>query len=58
MANMSPPSPVLAGSAFNLTTMSFRGNLNMGVVMDTAAIEEPDRLLSCLKAAYKALLAT
>ena len=52
------PMGPLAGSAFNLTTMSFRGNLNMGVVMDTAAIEEPDRLVSCLKSAYKALLAT
>lgn len=52
------PMGPLAGSAFNLTTMSFRGNLNMGVVVDTAAVAEPERLLKCLKAAYRRLLGT
>jgi WS/DGAT/MGAT family acyltransferase len=51
-----PMGPV-AGAAFNITTMSFRGVLNMGVVIDTAAIEDPDLLLTCLKAAYKAVVA-
>jgi hypothetical protein len=51
------PMGPLAGAAFNITTMSFRGNLNMGVVIDTVAIAEPDRLTRCLKAAYKKLLA-
>ncbi|MFN8053027.1 MAG: wax ester/triacylglycerol synthase family O-acyltransferase [Acidimicrobiales bacterium] len=51
------PMGPLAGAAFNITTMSFRGNLNMGVVIDTAAIAEPDRLVSCLKSAYKRLVA-
>lgn len=51
------PMGPLAGSSFNLTTMSFRGNLNMGVVVDTVAIAEPERLLRCLKSAFKRLLA-
>ena len=50
------PMGPLAGAAFNLTTMSFRGQLNMGLVVDTVAVEEPDRLLTCLKAAYRRLL--
>lgn len=50
------PMGPLAGAAFNLTTMSFRGQLNMGLVVDTVAVEEPDRLLKCLKSAYRRLL--
>jgi len=50
------PMGPLAGAAFNITTMSFRGNLNMGVVIDTTAVGEPERLLQCLKAAYRDLL--
>lgn len=51
------PMGPLAGASFNLTTMSFRGNLNMGVVIDTVAIAEPDRLMKCLKRAFRELLA-
>jgi len=51
------PMGPLAGAAFNLTTMSFRGQLNMGLVVDTAAVDEPDRLVKCLTSAYKRLLA-
>jgi WS/DGAT/MGAT family acyltransferase len=47
----------LAGTAFNLTTMSYRGTLWMGLVSDRAAVEEPARLLRCLRAAYRGLLA-
>ena len=47
----------MAGTAFNLTTMSFAGNLDMGCVMDTAAIEDPDLLMSCLRSSYDELLA-
>lgn len=46
----------LAATAFNLTTMSYRGSFNMGVVIDTAAIEDPAMLISSLKAGYRDLL--
>jgi WS/DGAT/MGAT family acyltransferase len=46
----------MAGTAFNLTTLSFAGNLDMGCVMDAAAIDEPALLMSCLRAAYDELL--
>jgi diacylglycerol O-acyltransferase / wax synthase len=47
----------MAGTAFNLTTLSFAGNLDMGCVMDTAAIDDPALLRSCLVAAFDELLA-
>ena len=47
----------LMGAAFNVTTMSFHGQLNMGVIMDTAAIAEPDLLIDCLARAFRATLA-
>ncbi|NLA35664.1 MAG: DUF1298 domain-containing protein, partial [Actinobacteria bacterium] len=47
----------LMGAAFNVTTMSFHGTLNMGVIMDTAAITEPDLLIRCLSDAFRATLA-
>ena len=50
-----PMGPV-AGAAFNITTMSFRGSLNMGVVIDTAAVEDPALLVRCLKHAYRDVL--
>jgi len=46
----------LAGAAFNLTTMSYRGNLNMGLVTDTAAVGEPELLAKCLDRAYRRLI--
>jgi WS/DGAT/MGAT family acyltransferase len=50
------PMGPLASTAFNITTMSYRGNFNMGVVIDTGAIHEPKRLLDSLKRSYKELL--
>jgi hypothetical protein len=47
----------LAGTAFNLTTMSYRGWLFLGLVTDPASIENPDELLSELGDAYDELLA-
>lgn len=47
----------LMGAAFNVTTMSFHGRLNMGVIMDTAAITDPDLLIGCLVDAFRAILA-
>jgi diacylglycerol O-acyltransferase len=42
----------LAGTAFNLTTMSYRGILWMGLVTDDEAIAEPKRLARCLKQSF------
>lgn len=47
----------LAGTAFNLTTMSYRGWLFLGLVTDPAAIGHPDELLAAIDAAYDELLA-
>ena len=47
----------LAGTAFNITTMSYRGLLCMGVVTDTAAIDDPKLLRRCLERSYRELLA-
>lgn len=47
----------LAGTAWNLTTMSVDGQLDMGLHVDTGAVEEPELLLSCLGAAFDELLA-
>lgn len=47
----------LANTAFNLTTMSYDGTLFLGLVVDTVAIEYPDRLLAHLNDAYRDLFA-
>jgi WS/DGAT/MGAT family acyltransferase len=47
----------LAGTAFNLTMMSYRGWLNMGLFVDRGAIDEPDRLRRHLEDAYAELIA-
>jgi diacylglycerol O-acyltransferase len=46
----------LAGTAFNLTTMSYRGWLFLGLVTDPAAVQDPEELLGELDAAYAELL--
>ncbi len=46
----------LAGTAFNLTTMSYRGWLFLGLVTDPAAVEHPDELMAALESAYAELL--
>lgn len=47
----------LAGTAFNLTTLSYAGNLDMGCLCDTAAIDDPALLRECLVEAYGELMA-
>lgn len=47
----------LGSTAFNLTMMSYRGELNMGLHMDTVAIEQPDLLHECLETSFAALIA-
>ncbi len=46
----------LAGTAFNLTTMSYRGSLFLGLHVDSVAIAEPASLLESIEAGYGALL--
>jgi len=47
----------MAGTAFNLTTLSFAGNLDMGCGIDTAAIDDPALLKACLVESFDELLA-
>ena len=50
------PMGPLAGTAFNLTTMSYRGWLFLGLVVDRAAVTDPEGLLIDIEAAYRDLL--
>jgi len=47
----------LGSTAFNLTMMSYRGALNMGLHIDTGAIAEPELLRDCIAEAYAELIA-
>ena len=47
----------MAGTAFNLTTLSCAGHLDMGCMIDSQAIDDPALLKSSLVAAYDELLA-
>jgi len=51
-----PLGPV-SGTAFNLTTVSYAGDLDMGLVVDAGAVDDPPALRDHLAAAYRALLA-
>lgn len=42
----------LAGVAFNATMLSYNGNLDVGINVDAAAVEHPDRLAKHLKHAF------
>lgn len=46
----------LAGTAWNLTTMSYRGSMNMGLLADTAAVDDPDGLAADIETAFAELL--
>lgn len=46
----------MAGTAFNLTTLSLAGNLDMGLCVDLAAIDDPALLRCCVVDAYAELL--
>ena len=46
----------LAGTAFNLTTMSYHGSLDMGLFVDPVAVEDPTNLRDHLNAAYDELI--
>jgi WS/DGAT/MGAT family acyltransferase len=47
----------LGGVAFNLTLMSYLGSLDMALNIDTAAVQDPALLTSCLDRSFKRLLA-
>ncbi|NLD75296.1 MAG: DUF1298 domain-containing protein [Acidimicrobiales bacterium] len=46
----------LMGTAWNLTTMSYRGNLNLGLHVDAAAVQDPDELASAIQASFAELI--
>jgi diacylglycerol O-acyltransferase / wax synthase len=47
----------MAGTAFNLTTLSYKGQLDMGCLVDDVAVDDPALLRRCLVEAYDELLA-
>ena len=47
----------LAGTAFNLTMMSYAGTLNMGLHTDVGAVDDPTLLRTCLEEAFAELIA-
>ncbi|MCU1371089.1 MAG: Wax ester synthase-like Acyl-CoA acyltransferase domain [Ilumatobacteraceae bacterium] len=47
----------IAGTAWNLTTMSYRGVLNVGLHADRAAVDAPDLLRQDIEASFAELLA-
>ena len=51
------PMGPIAGTAFNLTTMSYRGMLDMGLHIDPAAVLEPERLRRCIEDSFAELIA-
>jgi diacylglycerol O-acyltransferase / wax synthase len=46
----------MAGTAFNLTTLSLAGSLDMGLCVDLAAVDDPGLLRTCIEEAYAELL--
>lgn len=46
----------LAGTPFNLTTISYDGSLDMGLLIDPVAVEDPVGLRTCLEEAYRELI--
>jgi WS/DGAT/MGAT family acyltransferase len=46
----------LAGTAFNLTTMSYAGRLDMGLFIDPVAVADPTELRDDIEAAYRQLI--
>lgn len=50
------PMGPISGTAFNLSTMSYAGNLHMGLVVDAGAVDDPPALRRALDDAYTALI--
>lgn len=47
----------LAGTAFNLTTLSYDGSLDMGLHVDTGAVARPDVLARSIEESFEELIA-
>jgi hypothetical protein len=47
----------MGGTAFNLTMMSYRGVLNMGLHVDAGAVDNPELLRDCIDEAFAELVA-
>ena len=47
----------VAGTAFNLTALSYDGSFDIGVHADPEAVGDPDDLLRCLESGFEELLA-
>jgi hypothetical protein len=45
------------GTAFNATVLSYRGGMDMGLNIDTAAIDDPTLLRECIRESFDELLA-
>ena len=56
ITHMYPIGPV-AGTAFNLTAMSYCGTLHFGCFLDPRAVEQPDLLRTCMQKAYAEICA-
>lgn len=50
------PMGPISGTGFNLTTMSYNGRLDMGMVVDAGAIADPADLRDAIHTAYRDLL--
>jgi diacylglycerol O-acyltransferase / wax synthase len=46
----------LTGTPFNLTTLSYEGSLDMGLLVDPVAVPDPGHLRSCLQDAFTELV--
>jgi hypothetical protein len=46
----------VAGTAFNLTAVSYNGSLDIGMFLDPAAVAEPEALRECMDRAYSELI--
>ena len=42
----------VAGTAMNITTLSYDGTLEIGLFIDPVAVEDPSALRDCMDAAY------
>ncbi|MGK2928812.1 MAG: wax ester/triacylglycerol synthase domain-containing protein [Acidimicrobiales bacterium] len=51
------PMGPISNTAFNLTTMSYAGSLDMGLVVDAGAVDDPAELRDHIEAAYQSLIA-
>lgn len=56
LAESNYPAGPVAGTAWNLTTMSYRGVLNFGLHVDTAAVEDPAALADAIRESFDELV--